>query len=191
MTATSPYATPPAVPATSVRTTSAVLPVTIALGATALLAAIVNSAFSGLFPGQPPVETIYNFGITVDFIAVAIFALVRVLVLSRRQRAAAPARLSVFGIVAAAIATLVLIGWLAFGGFGYWAGGMSRYMTASGAMFYLGVPWVLTLVFGELSLRRSDSRVNRALSIAALAVGGLIGVLSVAAAVIYGLGMSD
>jgi hypothetical protein len=192
MTAPSPYVAPSPYAAAPVaaRTTAAVLPLTIALGAAALGAAIVNQVFGGMFPGNAPVEQIYNFGVTVDLVAVAIVALVRVLVLFRRERAVSPRNLSVFGIIAGVLAIVVLVGWLAFGGAEYWAGGMSRYMSGSSGAFYLGIPWVLTLVFGEIAVRRSDSAINRTLSIGALAIGGIVGITSVAAAVIYGLGLS-
>lgn len=173
------------------RTTTAVLPLTIAMGAIAVVGAIANWVSSTGFPGEPPIETIYNFGITVDLGAFAVYALVRVLVLARTQRVPADGRLSPFGIVAAVIAVVTLVCWLASGGVEYWAGGMARYMTGAGPAFFFGIPWVFTLVFGDLATRRSDTPVNRAMAIGALAIGGGITVLTVAAAVIYGLGLSD
>jgi hypothetical protein len=193
MTGTSPYAAPDAAPYAApavARTTTAVLPLTIALGASALIAAVVNQVFGSMFPSNAPVEQIYNFGITVDLVAVAIVCLIRVLVLFRLPRGASNGRLSVFGIIAAVLAIILLAGWLAFGGAEYWIGGMARYMSGSAGAFYLGVPWVLALVFGEISVRRSDSGINSVLPIGSLVIGAVVGVSSVAAAVIYGLGLS-
>lgn len=190
-----PGAAPGAVPgapvAPVVRTTTALLPVTVAVGTAAAVAAIVNAVFGAMFPGNAPVESIYNFGVTVDLVAIVITALIRALVLWRRERVAVVgARVSVWAILAAVFALVILAGWLLFGGAEYWGEGMQRYMSASSGAFYLGAPWVLSIVFAEIALRRKDTTLNSALAIGSLVVGGLVGVATVAAAVIYGLGLS-
>lgn len=173
-------------------TTSGVLPFTIGLGAVAFAGAVVNSVFGAMFPSNAPVEQIYYFGITVDLVAVALYCLVRILivVLARWQRVDSKRNLSVFGIIAAALAAVVFVAWLLLGGVDYWSHGADRYMTGAGALFFLGIPWVVSLVFADLAMRRNDTLVNRVLAIAATLLGGIVGVLTIAAAVIYGLGMS-
>lgn len=192
--APSPYAAPTAIPTAIptpvARTTAAVLPVTIGLTAAAIVGGAVNLAFGAMFPGNAPVEQIYAFGVTVDLAAVALAVGIRALIIFRMPRAAASRRLSVLGIVAAALAFLVFVGWLLIGGAEYWTGGMERYMTGAGPLFFLGIPWVASLALGEVALRRSDSTINSALSIGTLVLGGIVGVLTVAATVIYGLGLS-
>jgi hypothetical protein len=190
MTAPSPYAAVPPAGATPARATTAVLPVTIGIGAAALILAIVNAVFGSMFPDNAPVEDIYNFGVTVDLVAVAVVALVRVLILRRLPRAGSNRLVSVFGIVAAILSVPALAGWLVVGGAEYWTGGLSRYMSGSAGGFYLGVFWVLAVVFGELAFRRNDTTVNRVLSLGSIAVGSIVAVTSVAAAVVYGLGLS-
>lgn len=183
----------PAPLATAPRTSAAVLPLTIGLGALAVLGAIVNAAFSAMFPSNAPVEQIYSFGITVDLVAVAIAVAIRivVIVVQRRPRGVAPSqRVSVFAILAAVFAIITLAGYLAFGGAEYWADGMDRYMSGAGGAFFLGIPWVLALVFGEIAVRRKDSTLNLALSIGALALGVLVLIGAVTAAVVYGMGLS-
>ena len=187
-----PDATAPVVPVVP-RTSSAVLPLTIGLAALAVAGAIVNGIFGGMFPSAAPVEDFYNFGITVDLVAVAIVAGIRVLVIvvQRRPRAPAPSqRVNVFAILAAVFAVISLAGWLALGAAEYWGEGMDRYMSGAGGAFFLGALWVLALVFGEIAVRRGDSILNLALSVGALVIGVIVLVGSVAAAVIYGMGLS-
>lgn len=172
------------------RTTAAVLPLTIGLGALALVGAIVNGVFGGMFPSAAPVEDFYNLGITVDLVAVAVVAGIRVLVLFRRAKGVANPAPSVFAILAAVFAVITLAGWLALGAAEYWGGGMDRYMSGAGGAFFLGALWVLALVFGEIAVRRGDSILNLVLSIGALVIGTIVLVGSVAAAIIYGLGLS-
>lgn len=176
----------------SVMTTSGVLPFTIGLGAAAFAGAVVNAAFGGMFPSAAPVEDAYNLGITVDLVAVALYCLVRILivVLARWQRVDSTRNLSVFGLIAAFLAATVFAVWASLGGAGYWLAGADRYMNGAGPMFFLGIPWVVSLVFADVAMRRNDSAVNRALAIGALVLAGIVGVVTIAAAVIYGLGMS-
>lgn len=190
--APSPYAAPNVqpIPTPVARTTAAVLPVTIALGALAFVGGAVNIAFGAMFPGNAPVEQIYAFGVTVDLAAVVLAVGIRALIIFRMPRGTASGRLSVLGVVAAALAVIVFVSWVLTGGAEYWTGGMSRYMTGAGPLFFLGIPWVVSLVLGEIALRRSDSTINSALSIGTLVLGGIVGVLTVAATVIYGLGLS-
>jgi hypothetical protein len=186
----------PAAPAeptpTAPRTSAAVLPLTIGVGVLALVGAILNGTFGGMFPSNAPVEQIYNFGVTVDLVAVVIAVAIRivVIVVQRRPRGVASRNISVFAILAAVFAIITLVGYLAFGGAEYWGDGMDRYMSGAGGAAFLGIPWVLALVFGEIAVRRKDSPLNLALSIGALALGVLVLIGAVAAAVIYGLGLS-
>lgn len=197
MTDPSPYAAPGAVPPGAVptapvaRTTTMVRPVAIAIVAAAAVLAVVNGVYAGRFPPGAVVEPIWAFGISVDLVAVALAVLVRLLVVARRPVVPARAGLSVWGPLAAGFAVIALAGWLLTGGAEYWTQGMQRYLSASTGIFFFGIPWVLALVFGEIALRRGDTALNRALAIGALVVGTIIGVAGVAAAVIYGSGLSD
>ena len=63
-------------------------------------------------------------------------------------------------------------------------------MTAVGAIFFLGVPWVLGMIFGTLSLR-SGGRLTPILGTVAIALGVILAIGAVTFAVIYGLGLSN
>jgi hypothetical protein len=69
------------------------------------------------------------------------------------------------------------------------AGEGYQYMTAVGAIFFLGIPWVLGTVFGALSLR-SGGRLTPILGTIAIVLGVVLAVAAVTFAVIYGLGLS-
>lgn len=190
--APSPYAAPTAqpIPIPVARTTAAILPVTIGVVAAAFVGGVVNIAFGAMFPGNAPVEQIYAFGITVDLAAVILAVGIRALIIFRMPRGTASGKLSVLGIIAAALAVIVFVGWVLMGGAEYWTGGMDRYMTGTGPLFFLGIPWVVSLVLGEIALRRSDSTINATLAIGTLVLGGIVGVTTIATTVIYGLGLS-
>ena len=70
------------------------------------------------------------------------------------------------------------------------AGERYQYMTAVGAIFFLGVPWVLGTIFGTLSLR-SGGRRTPILATVSIALGVILAIGAVTFSVIYGLGLSN
>jgi hypothetical protein len=63
-------------------------------------------------------------------------------------------------------------------------------MNAVAVAFLLGIPWVLGIVFGTISLR-SGGRRTPVFATIAIALGILVAIGVVAFSVIYGLGLSD
>ncbi len=50
--------------------------------------------------------------------------------------------------------------------------------------------WVVSLVFADLAVRRNDTLVNSLLAVGTTVLSGIVGISTIAAAVIYGLGLS-
>lgn len=175
-----------------VMTTSGVLPFTIGLGAVAIAGAVVNTVFGAMFPSNAPVEQVYYLGVTIDLVAIAVYCLVRtlIIVLARWQRVDSKRTLSVFGLIGAVLAATVFVVWALFGGIDYWSHGADRYMTAAAPVFFLGIPWVVSLVFADLAVRRNDTLVNSLLAVGTTVLSGIVGISTIVAAVIYGLGLS-
>jgi hypothetical protein len=163
-----------------------------------IVAGVVNLVFGTMFPSGAAIEPIWNFGITVDLIAVSIAFVVRFLVLLRRPRFPAvavrgpgPLALAAF-IVSGAVA----VGWLVFGGGFFLAHLISApdelryYLDVNGA-FFLGGPWMVGLFLGVASLRQGKGLVNTVFAVAAIVLPLLILVASLFSAVAYGLGLTD
>jgi hypothetical protein len=64
-------------------------------------------------------------------------------------------------------------------------------MYHTGGLFIAGIPWVLSLVFGALGFRPGGHRASNALALAAIAISGLLAVVALVAALVYGAGLSD
>ncbi len=175
--------------------------VLIGVAAFAALAGIGTAIGAASFPTNAPVESIQAFGVVVDMIAVVV-ALVILMVVEFRRRAD-PVRLglpvnprpSVFAIIAIVMAGLTLLAWVVGGGptqvIDLAQGLRARYMYHTGGLFIAGIPWALSLIFGAWGFRPKGNRVTNALAIAAVAVGGLLAVVAVVAALVYGAGLSD
>jgi hypothetical protein len=175
--------------------------VLIGVGAFGLLAAILTGVGSSGFPGNAPVEGLYAFGVIIDMVAVAIALAIAIVVEYRRR--ADPRRLdlpvntdiSVFAIVAMTMAVLTVLVWVVGGGAQQLVdlaqGIRGRYMYHTGGLFIAGIPWVLSLVFGALAFRPRGNTVTNVIALAAVAVGGFLAIVAIAAALIYGAGLSD
>jgi hypothetical protein len=196
-----PYAPPPAPPPVYYVTIWHSRATLVAVGALGLLTAILTAVGASGFPGAAPVEQIYAFGIIVDMVAVAIALTVMIVVELRRR--ADPNRLglpvnprpSVFAIIAVVLAFLTVMAWVVGGGptqlIDLAQGLRARYMYHTGGLFAAGIPWALSLIFGAWGFRPKGNTVTNALAIAAVAIGGVLAVVAVVAALVYGAGLSD
>ena len=159
-----------------------------------VIAAVVNQFWGTRFPSNAPVEMIYNFGITVDLFATAVvLGIFAILAASRRSVPVKPQSISPMAVAAIILSGAVTLVWLLFSLVPVLVsvanGDTYQYMSAIGAIFFLGVPWVLGMVFGTLSLR-SGGRLTPVLGTVAIALGVVLAVAAVTFAVIYGLGLS-
>ena len=165
------------------------------LAALLVIAGVVNSFWGFRFPGNAPVEGIFAFGITVDLVAAAIvLGIFAVLANARRSVPVKPQSISPMAIAAIIMSGLVAVIWILFSLLPVLAsvanGERYQYMTAVGAIFILGIPWVLGMVFGALSLR-SGGRLTPILGTVSIALGVILAIGAVTFSVIYGLGLSN
>ena len=168
----------------------------IGVGALALLAAIAAN-----FPSSAPVEDFYAFGVIVDMVAVAIAMAVMTVVEYLRRRD--PIRLqlpvnrrpSVFAIVAVVMGLLTVVVWSVGGGpqqlIDMAQGLRARYMLSTGGLVFAGIPWVLSLVFGAWGFRPRANWLTNVFAIAGVAIGGVLAIVAIIAALVYGAGLSD
>lgn len=160
-----------------------------------VIAAVVNQFWGFQFPGNAPVEQIYVFGITVDlFGAAVVLGIFAILAAARRSVPVKPQSISPMSIAAIILSGLVFLIWLVSCFIPVLVttanGARYQYMAAVGAIFLLGIPWVLGMVFGTLSLR-SGGRLTPILGTVATVLGVALAVAAVTFAVIYGLGLSN
>jgi hypothetical protein len=165
------------------------------LAAFLVVAAVVNQFWGARFPSNAPVEMIYNFGITIDLVAAAIvLGIFGILAAARRSVPVKPQSVSPMAVAAVILSGAVAAFWLLFSLIPVLLsvanGGTYQYMSAVGAIFFLGIPWVLGLVFGTLSLR-SGGRLTPILATIAIVLGVVLAIGAVTFAVIYGLGLSN
>lgn len=190
----------PAVPATT-DNTSVLLAASIVV--VAFVATVVNVIAGLNFPQNAPVEQAFCFGITVDLIAVAMTFAIRFLVIFRRPRALAPAWTTpgVLAILGAIFAVIAFIGWFPLGGAYFLekitglagsgpSSGLRYYLDVAG-FFFMGIPWVLGIVFGAIGYRKGRGVVNAVLSFGAVGLGALLLIPTLYSAVMYGLGLSS
>ena len=159
------------------------------------IAAVVNQFWGFRFPGNAPVEQIFVFGITLDLVAMAVvLGIFAILAASRRSVPVKPQSVSPMAIAAVILSGVTTVFWL-LGCLipvlmSVAAGETFQYMTAVGAIFFLGVPWVLGTIFGALSLR-SGGRLTPILATVSIALGVILAIGAVTFSVIYGLGLSN
>ncbi|MEO8262135.1 MAG: hypothetical protein ABI566_06145 [Pseudolysinimonas sp.] len=147
------------------------------------------------FPGGP-IEGIYWIGMIVGLLAVAVA--VGALTVVEFTRRGTPGRLampvnprpSVFAIVGLVLSALALAAWATTGGLEQ-VFLQDRYMYATGALFFIGIPWALGGIFGAWGYRPGGSRVTNVLAIIAIAAWAVPALFTTYAAVIYGLGLTD
>ena len=165
------------------------------LAAFLAVAAVVNQFWGFRFPSNAPVEQIFVFGITIDLIAATIvLGIFAVLASARRSVPVKPESISPQSVAAVILSGIAALAWILFCLIpvlsSVASGERYQYMTAVGAIFFLGVPWVLGMVFGALSLR-SGGRLTPILGTIAIALGVVLAVAAVTFSVIYGLGLSN
>jgi hypothetical protein len=175
--------------------------VLIGVGALGLLTAILTGVGVSGFPSNAPVEQVFAFGVIIDMVAVAIALTVMIVVELRRR--ADPNRLglpvnprpSVFAIIAIVMAGLTVLAWIGGGGptqlIDLAQGLRARYMYHTGGLFAAGIPWALSLIFGAWGFRPRGNTLTNGLAIAAIAIGGLLAVVAIVAALVYEAGLSD
>ena len=166
-----------------------------ALAAFLAIAGGVNLFWGGRFPSNAPVEQIYNAGISLDlFAATVVLGIFAILSAARRSVPVKPHSISPMAIAAVILSGVVFIFWLVSGVVpvlvSVGSGESYQYMSGVGAIVFLGIPWVLGMVFGALSLR-SGGRLTPVLGTIAIVLGVLVTIGAVAFAVIYGLGLSN
>ena len=162
-----------------------------------LVAGAVNFAGLSGFPQNAPVEQAYAFGISLSLIVTSVVLFLRSLVIAalppglsvRGERVGVLTILAVvFGIVTAAAA-------LVLGGAEQLVllvqGARLRYMYENAGVFFFGALWVLGIAFGAVAYRRGGGRLNTVVAVGAIVLGGLVAIPTVAASIIYGLGLSD
>ena len=159
------------------------------------IAAVVNQFWGFRFPGNAPVEQIFVIGITLDLLAMAVvLGIFAILAASRRSVPVKPQSVSPMAIAGIILSGVTMVFWL-LGCLlpvlmSVASGETYQYMTAVGAIFFLGVPWVLGTIFGTLSLR-SGGRLTPILGTVAIGLGVILAVGAVTFSVIYGLGLSS
>lgn len=159
------------------------------------IAAVVNQFWGFRFPGNAPVEQIFVFGITLDLVAMAVvLGIFAILAASRRSVPVKPQSVSPMAIAAIILSGVTTVFWL-LGCLipvlmSVASGERYQYMTAVGAIFFLGVPWVLGTIFGTLSLR-SGGRLTPILATVSIGLGVILAIGAVTFSVIYGLGLSN
>ncbi len=166
-----------------------------ALAVFLVIAGVVNLFWSGRFPSNAPVEQIYAGLISLDlFAAAVVLGIFAILAAARRSVPVKPESTSPMSVVAVVLSGITLVGWILFGLIGIFAmvasGARYQYMLAVGPVVFLGVPWVLGMIFGAHSLR-SGGRLTGILGSIAIAAGLLVTIGAVTFAVVYGLGLSN
>lgn len=192
-----PYTTGPAVPPVPQQPadrSAAWIPGTAAL--VLLVAAIVNFVATTGFPYNAPVEAFWSFGITLDLIGGFIALLVVTIIRARRTHERVPAPgVRPLAIAAASLAGLTALAWLLLGGAAFLgklaAGERLRYYMDVNGTFFAGIPWMLAIVFGVVSIRRDRPVLHNALAIAAVVIGALVLVASLFSSIAYGRGLTD
>ncbi|MET4704925.1 MULTISPECIES: hypothetical protein [Microbacteriaceae] len=191
-------ATSPIAPAPTVREATGQSVTLIRLVALGLLVAgVVNIVGFSEFPPNAPVEQVYAIGIALSLTVTALVLFLRSFVIARRPAGPSPrgervGALTILAVVfgaATAAAALLLGGAEQLGLF--LQGARLRYMYETEGVFFFGIPWVLGIAFGAFAFRRGGGRPNTLLAIVALVLGALVAIPTIAASLIYGLGLSD
>jgi len=161
------------------------------VAAAAIVGWIINMVAGFGFPQNAPVEWVYNAGISLDLIAVAIATGIGAL-LSIRPRPVSKAR--VFPWLGLGFGLVALVGWAIASG-GMWDtllfGGRGRYMVDVGGAFYLGAPWALGAIFSAYGYRKPAHPWHNAAAIAGIVLWALVLVGVLLSAVLYAADLTD
>ena len=159
-----------------------------------IAAGVVNLVFGGRFPSAAPVESFVMFFLSVDlFAGGVVLGVFAILANIRRSVPVLPERTSPLSIAAAALAAVAFAGWILFG-LTLIVGALTRgdllhYTDSVGSILILGVPWMLGIVFGAISLRSGGRRTPLFAGIG-IGLGMILLVVVVGSSVLYGLGLT-
>lgn len=162
-----------------------------------LAAAILCQGFEqGLF-GQEgfgaPVESVLNFGMSVDLgVAGIALLVVSVFAFFPARAAAVPSGVSAVAVTGAALTGIAFVAFLLC--MPSWievlTGVRSRFDGLVGPLFFVGMPWVAGTVLSAVALRRPADKF-RTIAMVALAVSLLLAVSAVTASALYGAAITD
>lgn len=146
------------------------------------------------FPPDAPLEQLVMLLLSIDlFIAGVVLAAFAVLAALRRSVPVLTARTSPLSVAGLALSGVTFAAWLLFGvvpTLGILATGEAlRYTTLVGVLVFFGVPWVLGLIFGTVSLRSGGPR-TRLFGWLAVGLGLLLALAVLTATILYGLGLT-
>lgn len=157
----------------------------------AIVGWIVNMVAGFQFPQNAPVEWVYNAGISLDLIGVAIATGIGAL-LTIRPHPVRKAR--VFPWLGLGFGVVAVVAWAISSG-GMWDtllfGGRGRYMIDVGGAFYLGALWSLGAIFSAYGYRKPARPWHNAAAIAGIALWAIVLVGVATSAVLYALDLTD
>jgi len=166
-----------------------------AVAALLILSGIGNFIAATGFPGNAPVESLFMFLLSIDmFLAAGILIVFAVLAAVRRSVPVLPERTSPLSVAALALSVVAFTAWGLFGlvptlgALG--SGEPVRYMTLVGVLVFFGVPWILGMVFGAISLRSGGPR-TALFGGLGLGLGLLLVIAVLTATILYGMGLTD
>lgn len=166
-----------------------------AVAAFLILSGIGDLVAAAGFPGNAAVESLFLFLLSVDlFLAAGILIVFAVLAAVRRSVPVLPERTSPLSVAALALSVVAFTAWALFGlapalgAFG--SGEPVRYMTLVGVLVFFGVPWILGMVFGAISLRSGGPR-TALFGGLGLGLGLLLVIAVLTATILYGMGLTD
>jgi hypothetical protein len=174
---------------------SVVLTRTVATGL--LVAGLINIVGLLGFPRSAPVERVVAFGISLSLIVAAVVLFGHSFAIAARPFGLSARGEKLGGLTILAVIFSGVAGYaaLAIGGaeqLGFFVNGARlRYLHETGGVFFFGVLWLLGIAFGTVAFRRGGGRLNTGLASAAIVLGCLVLIPTVAASIIYGLGLSD
>lgn len=147
------------------------------------------------FPSNAPVELLFMFLLSVDlFIAAVVLIIFAVLAGVRRSVPVLAERTSPLSVAGLVVSSVAFVAWVLFalvptlGSIG--AGEDVRYMTLVGVLVFFGVPWILGLVFGAISLRSGGPR-TWLFGCLALGLGVALAFAVLTATALYGMGLTE
>jgi hypothetical protein len=157
-----------------------------------ILVGIGNFIAATGFPSNAPVELLFMFLLSVDlFIAAVVLIVFAVLAGTRRSVPVLPQRTSPLSVAGLVLSGVAFIAWVLFALVPTLADlGDVRYMTLVGVLVFFGVPWILGLVFGTISLRSGGPR-TWLFGCLALGLGVALAFAVLTATVLYGMGLTE
>lgn len=157
----------------------------------AIVGWVVNMVAGFGFPQNAPVEWVYNAGISLDLIGVAIATGIGAL-LSIRPHPVRKAR--VFPWLGLGFGVVAVIGWAVASG-GLWdtllLGGRGRYMEDTAGAFYLGAVWSMGAIFSAYGYRKPARPWHNAAAIAGIVLWAIVLVGVLLSAVLYAADLTD